>query len=80
MDNINIHEQLCSSDHNKIHFDIKVKLESKHKIKYRRNSHMLRSETATECWNILKYEIKKYMSIVEQCGTLKNMENVVRRI
>ena len=64
----------------KIHFDNKVKLESKHKIKYRRNSHMLRSETATECWNVRKYEIKIYMSIAEQFVTLKNMENVVRRI
>ena len=65
MGNVKIHEQLCSSDNNKIHFDIKVKLESKHKIKYRRNFHFLKSETATECWNILKYEKNKLMSIVE---------------
>ena len=31
MDNIKIHEPLGNSDHNKIHFDINVKSESKKK-------------------------------------------------
>ena len=38
MDNIKIHEPLGNSDHNQIHFDIKVKSESANK-KYRRNFH-----------------------------------------
>ena len=29
---------------------------------------MLRSKTAIECWNILKYEIE---SIIDKCGPLK---------
>ena len=31
VDNVNIHETLGNSDHNQIHFNIKVKLESKNK-------------------------------------------------
>ena len=36
-DNVKIHEQLGNSDHNQIHFEIKVKPESINKNKYRRN-------------------------------------------
>ena len=39
VDNVNIHEPLGKSDHNKIHFDINVKSESKNKKSYRRNFH-----------------------------------------
>ena len=38
VDNVKIHEPLGKSDHNQIHFDIKVKTESTNK-KYRRNFH-----------------------------------------
>ena len=31
VDNVEIHEPLCNSDHNQIHFDINVKSESKNK-------------------------------------------------
>ena len=37
--NVKIHEPLCNSDHNQIHFDINVKSESKNKKPYRRNFH-----------------------------------------
>ena len=64
--NVKIHEQLDNSDHNQIHFDIKIKSEIKNKKKYRRNFHkvnikiseniynMLKNKTAVEYWNILK--------------------------
>ena len=39
MNNVKIHEPLGNSDHNQIHFDIKVKSESKNKKTYRRNFH-----------------------------------------
>ena len=32
MDSVKIHEPLCNSDHNQIHFDINVKSESKTNI------------------------------------------------
>ena len=35
-DSVKIHEPLGNSDHNQIHFDIKVKSESKNKNKYRK--------------------------------------------
>ena len=86
MDNVKIFEPLGNSDHNQIHFDIKVKSESKNKKTYRRNFHkgkykdtreylakldwnnMQRNNTATEYWNILKYEIE---SIIDQFVPLK---------
>ena len=37
-DNVKMHEPLGNSDHNQIHFDIKIKSESLNK-KYRRNFH-----------------------------------------
>ena len=76
LNNVKIHEPSGNNDHNEIHFDIKVKSESKNKQTYRRNFHkgkykdmqkylvklewnnMLRNKTATECWNILKYEME----------------------
>ena len=39
VDNVKIHEPLGNSDHNQIHFDIKVKSGSKNKKTYRRNFH-----------------------------------------
>ena len=38
MDNVKIHEPFGNSDHNQLHFDIKVKSESTNK-KHRRNLH-----------------------------------------
>ena len=38
-ENVKLHEPLGNSDHNQIHFDIKVKSEGKSKKKYRRNFH-----------------------------------------
>ena len=38
IDNVKIHEPLGNSDHNQIHFDVKLKSESTNK-KYRRNFH-----------------------------------------
>ena len=37
---------------------------------------MLMNKTATECWNILKYEIE---SIIDKCVPLKNKENGLGR-
>ena len=37
VDNVKIHESLGNSDHNQIHFDVKVKLESKNKKPSMRN-------------------------------------------
>ena len=37
---------------------------------------MLMNKTATECWNILKYEIE---SIIDQFVPLKNKENGLER-
>ena len=37
---------------------------------------MLRNKTATECWNILKYEIE---SIIDQFVPLKKKENGLER-
>ena len=69
-----------------VYVDIKVKSESKNKKKYWRNFHkvflrkylakldlnnMLRNKTATECWNILKYEIE---SFIEQFVPLKKKQ------
>ena len=39
LDNVKIHEPLGNSNHDQIHFDIKVKSESKNKKTYRRNFH-----------------------------------------
>ena len=39
VDNVKIFEPLGNSDHNKIHFDINVKSESKNKKTYKRNFH-----------------------------------------
>ena len=79
VDNIKIHEPLGNSDRNQIHFDIKVKSESTnkkrrnfHKGKYKDMrkylakldwNNMLMNKTATESWNIPKYEVE---SIIDQ--------------
>ena len=39
-------------------------------------NNMLRNQTATECWNILKYEIE---SIIDKFIPLKNKENGLQR-
>ena len=39
MDNVKIHEPLCSSEHNQKHFDINVKSKSKNMKTYMRNFH-----------------------------------------
>ena len=39
VDNVKLYEPLGNSDHNQIHVDINVKLESKNKKTYRRNFH-----------------------------------------
>ena len=39
-------------------------------------NNMLRNKTATECWNILKYEIE---SIIYKCFVEKNKENSLER-
>ena len=78
VDNVKIHEPLGNSDHNQIHSDINVKSESKNKkhtgetstkvtIKLDWNN-MLMNKTATECWNIIKYEIE---SIIDKFFPLK---------
>ena len=56
MDNVKIHEPLGNSDHNQIHFDIKVKSESQNNNIYRRNFHKskykdLRKYFAKLAWN-----------------------------
>ena len=88
VDNVKIHEPLGNSDHNQLHFDINVKSESKNKKTYRRNFHkgnykldwnnMLLNKTATECWNILKYEIE---SIIDKFVPLKKQvkETLIKR-
>ena len=90
VDNVKIHEPLGNSDHNQVHFDINVKSESKNKKTYRRNVHkdmrkylakldwnnMLLNKTATECWNILKYEIE---SIIEKFVPLKKQGKRYRK-
>ena len=88
VDNVKTHEPLGNSDHNQIHFCIKVKSRSTNKKTYRRNfnkgkykdmrkylakvNNMLRNKTAIECWKIQKYEIE---SIIDQFVPLKNKEN-----
>ena len=61
-----------SSDHNQIHFNIKVKTGTTYKKQWRRNfkkgkykemrtylaNNLLKKKTATECWTCLKYEIE----------------------
>ena len=40
-------------------------------------NNMLMNKTATECWNILKYEIE---SMMDQCVLLKNNESGLERL
>ena len=49
MDNVKIHEPMGNSDHNQIHFDIKVKSESTSKTKYRRNVHKGKYKDMRKC-------------------------------
>ena len=69
MDNVLIHEPLGSSDHNQLHFSIKIKSD-KTKVKqcrrdFRKGNYKaireslahndkMKNKTATECWNILR--------------------------
>ena len=66
VDIVKIFEPLGCSDHNQIHFIIKVKGERNRKIRYKDMreylakidwNNTLKNKTATECWNILKSEI-----------------------
>ena len=76
MDNIKIYEPFGNSDHSQIHFDIKVKSESRNKKiqekgKYKDMIKILskaRNKTLVKCWKILKYEIE---SIIDQFVPLK---------
>ena len=72
MDKVIIHEPLGNSDHNQIHFDIKVKSE-RTKLDW---NNMLRNKTAIECWNILKYEIE---SIIDKFVPLKKTKKMVSK-
>ena len=86
MDNVKIHEPLGNNDHNQIHFNIKVKSESKKKKTYRRNFKKgnykdTRKYLATLDWNnmlmnktaIECWNILKYEieSIIDKCVPLK---------
>ena len=60
VDNVKIYEPLGSSDHNQIHFNIKVKTGNTYKNSGGGTStkYLLKNKTATECWTCLKYEIE----------------------
>ena len=93
MDNVKIYEPLYNSDHNQIHFDIKVKSESINK-KYRRNFHKdkyqnmktyiakldwnnILRKNAIECCTILRCVIQR---IIDQFVPLKkNKKNDLER-
>ena len=60
MDNVKIHEPLGNSDHNQIHFDIKVKPESTNK-KYRRNFHKGKYK-----------DVRKYLANLDWNNMLRN--------
>ena len=94
VDNVKIHEPFGNSDHNQIHFDIKVKSESTNK-KNRRNFHKVKYKdmrtclakldwnnmrrNKTECWNILKY-VSVIKSIIDKFVPLKkNKEDGLER-
>ena len=94
MDNVKIHEPLCNSDHNQIHFDINVKLESKNKETYGRNFHKgnnkdIRKYLAKLDWNnmlrnkttIECWSILKYEieSTINKFVSLKKKENGLER-
>ena len=91
MDTIKIHEPLGNSDHNQIHFDIKVKSESTNK-KYRRNFHKSKYKDMRKYlaqlewnnmlrnktaieWNVLKYVIE---SMIDQFAPLKKIRKTSR--
>ena len=61
VDNVKIHEPLGSSDHNQIHFNIKVKTGNTHKKQWRRN------------FNKGKYkEMRTYLANIDWNNLLKN--------
>ena len=87
MDNVKIYEPLYKSNHNQIHFDIKVKSESTNK-KYRTNFHKdkyknmktyiakldwnnILRKNAIECWTILRCVIQR---IIDQFVPLKKKQ------
>ena len=55
LDNGEIHEPLGNSDHNQIHFDIKVKSESKHKKKYERETS---TKVNLKIWRVYRRTVK----------------------
>ena len=91
-DNVKIHEPLGKSDHNQIHFDINVKLDSKNKKTYRRNFHkgnykdMRKYLAKLDCNNMLMnktatecWKILKYEteSIIDKFVSLKKPRKAV---
>ena len=60
VDNVKIHQTLSNSVHNQIHFDIKVKSESKNK-KYRRNFHKGNNK-----------DMRKYLAKLDWNSMLRN--------
>ena len=87
VDNVKICEPLGSSDHNQIHFSIKIQTEITSKKRGRRNfnkgkykqmrtylastnwTYLMKDNTATECWIILKDEIE---GIIETFVPIQN--------
>ena len=61
VDNVKIYEPLGNSDHKQIHFDIKVKPESKNKTKYRRNFHKGKHK-----------DVRKYLAKLDWNNMLRN--------
>ena len=94
VDNVKIFEPLGNSDHNQIHFDIKVKSENKNKKTYKRNFRKsnykdMRKYLAKLDWNnmlmnktaIECWNILKYEieSIINKFVPFQNKENGVER-
>ena len=61
VDNVKICEPLGCSDHNQIHFTIKVKGEQNRQIRYRKHIHKGKCQ-----------DLKKYLAKLDWYNTLKN--------
>ena len=61
LDNVKTHEPLGNSDHNQIHIDIKLKLESKNLKQYRRHFHKGKYK-----------DMRKYLAKLDQNIMLRN--------
>ena len=81
VDNVKIHEPMCYSDHNQIHFDINVKSESKNKKIYRRDFHKgnykdMRKYLAKLDWNNMLMN----KTTIECCNILKyETESIIEK-